>query len=170
MLLSQRAVLGGSEEGVRGPGASVQDKDNGRLGGKLLRHVEEHLDAGGVGAEVLDLLERGALVQGGIVQGNGGCAAECQEAGGEERGEEHCCGWNDPVGCFKGDGVRFLLSGQSMQEMVFPRRSHQFKTHALETSANTQLNTTLPRHILVRTSHFPSSSSYISPQTKWTCF
>ena len=62
VLLSQRAVLGGSEEGVRGPGAGVQDEDNGRLGSQLLRHVQEHLDAGGVGAEVLDLLERGALV------------------------------------------------------------------------------------------------------------
>ena len=101
MLLSQRAVLGGAEEGVRSPGASVQDKDNGRLGGKLLRHVEEHLDAGGVGAEVLDLLERGALVQGGIVQGDGGCAAEGEQAGGEERREEHCCGWNDSSGCCK---------------------------------------------------------------------
>jgi hypothetical protein len=62
MLLSQSAVLGGSEEGVGGPGAGVQDEDDGRLGGELLGHVEEHLDAGGVGAEVLDLLERGALV------------------------------------------------------------------------------------------------------------
>jgi hypothetical protein len=62
MLLSQCAVLGGAEEGVRGPGAGVQDENNSRLGGELLRHVEEHFDAGRVGTEVLDLLERGALV------------------------------------------------------------------------------------------------------------
>jgi hypothetical protein len=32
MLLSQLAVLGGSEEGVCGPGAGVQDEDDGRFG------------------------------------------------------------------------------------------------------------------------------------------
>lgn len=81
VLVSELAILGGCEEVCRGPGAGVQDEDDGRLGLQFLGHVEEHFYARGVGAEVADLLERCAFVQGGF-RGEGGGA----RAAGEEEG------------------------------------------------------------------------------------
>lgn len=89
MLISKLAVFRCSEEGVGCPCAGVQNQDDRRLCLQFLRDVDEHLDAGRIGAEVLNLSERGALDE--LVVRVDGCTlngADSHEAG-DEVGEMH---------------------------------------------------------------------------------
>lgn len=82
VLVRQRAVLCRAEESTGGPGARVQDEDDGRVGLEVGGDVDEHFDAGGVRAKVLDLGKGGALdVLVRLVGGDGGGRGEAREGG-----------------------------------------------------------------------------------------
>jgi hypothetical protein len=74
MLICELAVFCGCKEVVGCPCACVKNQYDRGLGLQLLRYVDEHLDAGGIGAEVLDLCEGCALDK--FMVGSYGCTLD----------------------------------------------------------------------------------------------